>query len=261
MARAPWLADVLRDAGCDVAEVAGWLGRGREMKVIYGAVGHDTVTTRDWTDDDVVALLRDGRRGLSGPLSQLGLNRDGLYYVIADGRANHNGYGVWGNDSIGIEAFAAGGLSGREERWNSTQEDAFVVGARAILEYLDLPPSDYWNPRAAGHKETDPDRKQDPWEVDMPSVRARIGSGSTARVQRDEPEDGEEDDMAKVDVVKADGDVWLIDHPYRLLVPEKDEDYYLNLAASDSNTQYDGPHEWDEERIAKHPMKPWGVDT
>ena len=60
--------------------------------------------------------LRDGRaasanlKALPGPLAQLGLGRDGAYFVIAAGRAIHAGLGkfkgiVTGNSSfIGIEA-------------------------------------------------------------------------------------------------------------------------------------------------------------
>jgi len=57
-----------------------------------------------------LGLLTSGRPDLSGPLSQLGLGRDGTFFVIAAGRANHAGAGDWqgnttGNSSfIGIEA-------------------------------------------------------------------------------------------------------------------------------------------------------------
>ncbi len=40
-----------------------------------------------------LGVIRDGRPGLKGPLSQLGLGRDGAYYVIAAGRAQHAGRG------------------------------------------------------------------------------------------------------------------------------------------------------------------------
>ena len=54
--------------------------------------------------------LIQGRSDLPGPLAQLGLGRDGTYYVIAAGKCNHAGAGSWkgvtsGNtDFIGIEA-------------------------------------------------------------------------------------------------------------------------------------------------------------
>lgn len=169
--RAPWLGEVLRGAGLTVVE-HNPIGRGRDMRTVNGVVVHDTVTTRSWDDEDVCALLRDGRPGVPGPLSQLGLDRQGRFHFIADGRANHNGYGTWGNDAIGIETFAAGGMKGREERWNSVQEEAAAVGSAAILDRLGLSRS-----RVRGHKETDPERKVDPWRVDMGAFRRRVAQG------------------------------------------------------------------------------------
>ena len=171
--RAPWLAAVLRDAGLTVKEHGDWQGRGRDMAAIYGVVVHDTVTTTASTDDNVADLLRDGRPDLAGPLSQMGVDRQGRYWLIADGRCNHNGYGTWGNDALGIEVFCAGGLTGREESWNPAQREAVAVGVAAILAHIDLPAS-----RCQGHKEQDPGRKIDPYGVDMDDLRARIEQGT-----------------------------------------------------------------------------------
>src|SRR2546426_643173 len=57
-----------------------------------------------------LGIITNGRPGLSGPLAQLGLGRDGTFFVVAAGRANHAGAGEWqgeknGNGNfIGIEA-------------------------------------------------------------------------------------------------------------------------------------------------------------
>ncbi len=169
--RVPWLADVLRAAGLDVVEVAGWQGRGRELSSVAGVVIHDTVTTRSWSDDSVAKLLRDGRPDLVGPLSQLGLDRWGRVWVIADGRANHNGYGLWGNNSIGIEVFCAGGLAGKEEPQSELQQTAGQVAAAAILRRLGADES-----RCQGHREQDPKRKIDPYRVDMLRYRREVAA-------------------------------------------------------------------------------------
>ena len=175
MVRAPWLGDVLRDAGLEVVAVGAPVGRGRDMDDILGVVGHDTVTTQAWTNGAVDRLLVRGREDLPGPLSHLGLDRNARYRWVADGRCNHNGYGLWGNDAIGIEVYCAGGLNPRHpEPWNDAQREAFIVGARAICEHLGLDPSE----RVKGHKETDPDRKVDPWLVDMAAVRRAIVEGT-----------------------------------------------------------------------------------
>ena len=135
--RVAWLGDVLRDAGLWVIPVGRPAGRGHEMAAVHGIVGHDTVTTTAWPDEDVDLLLRDGRPDLPGPLAHLGLDRRGRFRWVADGRCHHNGHGrVWGNDAIGIEVYCAGGL--------------------------------------AGHKETDPHRKIDPHGVDMAAVRRAV---------------------------------------------------------------------------------------
>jgi hypothetical protein len=173
--RVPWLGEVLAAAGLEVVTVGDPIGRGRDMAAVYGVVGHDTVTTAAWSDEAVDRLLRDGRPDLAGPLAQLGLDRHGRFRWVADGRCNHNGYGrIWGNNAIGIEVYCAGGLAGREEPWNAAQREAFVIGARAILDHLRLGPSEFFNPRVAGHKETDPARKVDPHKVDMDQVRRDI---------------------------------------------------------------------------------------
>jgi hypothetical protein len=173
--RVLWLADVLRDAGCEVVEVDGWHTRGRELDIAYGVIVHDTVTTAGWSDEAVDRLLVNGRPDLPGPLAQLGVDRQGRFRVVASGRANHAGYGnVWGNSSIGIEVYCAGGLSGREEPWNDAQYAAVVAGTRAILDRLGHGPSDFYNPRVAGHREVDPDRKIDPYRVDMEQVRRDV---------------------------------------------------------------------------------------
>src|SRR6185295_7066367 len=80
---------------------------------------------------------------LAGPLAQLGLGRDGTYYVIAAGRANHAGPGEWqqqtdGNmNFIGIEAENAGTPS--DFPWPDVQMDAYRRGVAAILAHINRP--------------------------------------------------------------------------------------------------------------------------
>lgn len=159
------LADVLRGAGLDVYEDPGWKGRGRELTTIHGIVWHHTATGPTWLDGRVLDLLRNGRQDLPGPLAQLGLRRDGTWVVVASGRANHNGYGTWGNDSLGIEAYN----SGLGEPWPSVQYESWVAGTAALCRHLDLPASKVW-----GHRETDPRRKIDPTGINMADARRDI---------------------------------------------------------------------------------------
>jgi peptidoglycan hydrolase-like protein with peptidoglycan-binding domain len=108
-------------------------------------------------------LLIDGRPDLAGPLAQLGLGRDGTFYVIAAGHCNHAGAGIWmdvtnGNSNlIGIEAENTGGAD--DFPWPPVQVDAYRRGVAAILEFAGLPAI-----ACAAHREyaRPIGRKQDP---------------------------------------------------------------------------------------------------
>lgn len=183
------LPDALRDAGLDVVAYHDPFGHGRSLATIKALVVHDTVTTRDWSDESVCDLLRNGRPGVPGPLSQLAPDRQGRFHVIADGRANHNGYGQFGNDTLGIETMCAGGMAGREEPWNRAQYDANVTAAAVIAGKYDLPIH-----RVLGHKETDPSRKIDPYGVDLDRFRRDVRAAIEGGFSR-----SEEDDMRRGD--------------------------------------------------------------
>jgi hypothetical protein len=131
-----------------------------------GVVWHHTATGPNWADGHVAALLRDGRRDLAGPLSQVGIERDGTWVIVALGRANHNGYGTWGNDSIGLEFYN----SGLGEPWPHEQVESGVVGTAAILTHL----GKRAGTTVKAHRETDPKRKPDPTGLDMTAIRQRI---------------------------------------------------------------------------------------
>lgn len=163
--RVDWLADVLRDAGCAVYEMGGWRDRGRDLDSVEGIVWHHTASTVHTSDTAMERILRDGRRDLPGPLAQLGLRRDGTFVTVAAGRANHNGYGKWGNNSIGVEAYN----DGVGEPWPTAQIDSWVAGTAAICRHLGLDAG-----QVLGHRETDPRRKIDPAGIDMDDMRRRI---------------------------------------------------------------------------------------
>lgn len=167
LVRLPWLPDVLRAGGLNVRTLPKWEGRGRELNGLKGIVCHHTATGPNSADEVIARVLRDGRADLKGPLAQLGLDRSGTFWVIADGRCAHNGFGLWGNDSIGIEAFN----NGTGEPWPDAQVDAWVKGCAALCRHLDFDVS-----QVKGHKETDPTRKIDPHGIDMGLFRTRVRS-------------------------------------------------------------------------------------
>jgi len=142
---------VLEGAGLKLAFVPGWESRGRsEMGNVLGVMCHTTVGPRLGNMPSLHVLVN-GRSDLPGPLAQLGLGRDGTYYVIAAGRCNHAGAGSWngittGNSSfIGIEAENTGR---GDDPWPEVQLDAYRRGVAALLKHTGRG-ADF----CAGHKE------------------------------------------------------------------------------------------------------------
>lgn len=165
-----WLPDVLRDAGVRINVMDGAATRSTTrsgLSSVKGIVWHDTVTPKSWSNAQVRNLLRDGHSNLKGPLSQVGVERDGLWDIVALGKCSHNGYGLWGNDAIGLEFFNAGG-DVREVN-PPAQVESGLIGTAAILRHLDMSVT-----QVKGHKETDPNRKRDPWGLDMHLIRWQL---------------------------------------------------------------------------------------
>src|SRR4051794_29495234 len=92
-----WLADVLREAGCTVVEEGDWKHRGRDGSFAPKAVMlHHDASPKGETSNGVDVIIN-GHGDLPGPLSQLWLDYDGRWHVVAAGRANHGGTGgPWG---------------------------------------------------------------------------------------------------------------------------------------------------------------------
>ena len=171
-----WLPQVLKDAGLKVALVDGWENRGRgDVGSTLGVLCHHTAGPRNGNMPSLDTLIQ-GRSDLPGPLAQLGLGRDGTYYVIAAGRCNHAGTGSWqgvtsGNTNfVGIEAENTG-LS-NDSPWPDVQMDAYRRGVAAILRHTGRK-VDF----CAGHKEyaLPTGRKDDP-KFDMAPFRLSVSA-------------------------------------------------------------------------------------
>ena len=167
-----WLPTVLTNVGLRVAELDGWPNRGTaEMGTVKGVMCHHTAGPLTGNMPSLNVLVN-GRPGLRGPLCQLGLGRDGTYYVIAAGRANHAGAGSWrgitaGNSSfIGIEAENTGESS---DKWPDVQLQAYFRGAAAILKRVGQDER-----MCCGHKDYAPNRKPDPHSLDMNVFRSEV---------------------------------------------------------------------------------------
>lgn len=180
MARLTDLATVARRTGYPVVEVPGWRSRGssafnRPRSVIV----HHTASGSKSGNAPSLNVCTHGRPGLSGPLCQLLLARNGTIYVVASGRANHagvvNATKYSNSNSIGIEAEN----NGVGESWPSKQMDAYAKLCRELCDAYGISIND-----VRGHKEvcSPKGRKIDPTFA-MGSfrtmVRNRKGSGSS----------------------------------------------------------------------------------
>lgn len=179
-----WLPEVLEGAGLKVAEVPGWRTRGRgEMGRVRGVMCHHTAGAA--AKHGVMPSLNtvtNGRpagkktKALAGPLAQLGLGRDGTWFVVAAGRSNHAGEGLWeglntGNTSfIGIEAENTGLAD--DKPWPPVQVDAYQRGVAAILQKIGADAR-----MCCGHKEyaLPKGRKPDP-NFDMDTFRDEVAA-------------------------------------------------------------------------------------
>jgi peptidoglycan hydrolase-like protein with peptidoglycan-binding domain len=171
-----WLPDVLLEAGLKVAKVNGWEFRGiGDIGEVFGVICHHTAGPRQLNMPSLNTIIN-GRPDLTGPLAQLGLGRDGTFYVIAAGRCNHAGAGIWngitgGNSHfIGIEAENTG--LENDSPWPEVQIDAYHHGVAAILNHINRNAD-----CCAGHKEfaLPPGRKDDP-SFDMAEFRATVSN-------------------------------------------------------------------------------------
>lgn len=172
------LASILRNAGLTVNEVAGWQTRGHGVMVsAKGILIHHTAGPATGNFPSL-AVVRDGRSDLPGPLSQLGLGRDGTWYIIAAGKSYHAGStiddSIFGNsNAIGIEAEATGSPSTNTGHayWPEVQYQSYVRGVKALQAAYGIPTS-----RVLGHKEAAVPlgRKPDP-NFSMDEFRAALG--------------------------------------------------------------------------------------
>lgn len=172
------LADVLRNAGLNVVEVAGWKTRGHGvMSSVKAIIVHHTAgpATGDYPS---LAVVRDGTSSLAGPLAQLGLGRSGTWFVIAAGRSYHAGStfddSIFGNsNALGVEAEGVGlpATDSGHAHWPEVQYQSYIRGVKALQRAFNVPSA-----FVLGHKEAavPKGRKIDP-NFSMAEFRASLG--------------------------------------------------------------------------------------
>lgn len=168
------LATIARETGAKVVEVPGWTRRGHGGLGNYvgAVVAHHTAgpePERTSSNYPSLRVVRDGRAGLPGPLSQYGIGFDGTIYVIAAGLAYHAGSGGWrgcrGNSqAIGIEA-----EDGGDGDWLPAQLDVYPRLCAVICQFLGVDAG-----AVCAHREWAGPRKIDPAGIHMPGFRQTV---------------------------------------------------------------------------------------
>lgn len=186
----------LRRWGLKVETKDGWRHRGRPYSFKPRAIiVHHTASgsqSGNFASEGVVTF---GRSDLPGPLCQFLLGRDGTVKIIADGYANHAGYGGpragvpanMGNTyTYGIEAEN----NGIGEHWTRAQLNAYYRLCAALLDYMGTKDVN----KVFAHKEWAPGRKIDPAGINMDNFREQVRkalnhgpSVTTVRLSRLQP--------------------------------------------------------------------------
>ncbi|MFI6077175.1 N-acetylmuramoyl-L-alanine amidase [Actinoplanes sp. NPDC051343] len=190
----PWLIDVLRQAGLPVVEEGNW--RDRSVSGAFdpfGVLWHHTAARSSPTNPaPSLSTVINGRPDLQGPLCHALVDYNGVFHLIAAGRANHAGAarasgpipaGDGNTMLIGWEIDYEGDPSAADpQHMTDAQYQNSVTATAAVLTYLGRDAS-----YARGHRETSTTGKQDPAFVDLDVMRAdvaaRMAGGRTGNVQ------------------------------------------------------------------------------
>lgn len=183
MSRILWLADRLRYASLQVKVVDGWKDRGRPPSTgtlePRGVLLHHTAGAKatDSNPHPSLQTVIHGRSDLPGPLCHVLIDRHGICWVIAAGRANHAGWakasgplpeGDGNSLYVGIEI----DYNPNYQAANAAQRGAACNAAAAIVSKLG-----HGRRYVRAHKETSVTGKIDPSRfMSMDDVRTTVGN-------------------------------------------------------------------------------------
>ena len=164
------LERAVKNAGVKYKKVSGWASRGHgTMGSIQSVIVHHTAGPKRGNSPSLNVVAY-GRPGLSGPLAQLFLARDGTVYLVAAGISYHAGRvsssRYQNSHAIGIEAEATG-----LDSWPAHQIEEYAKLCKALCKEFGLSVS-----RVQGHKEVavPRGRKPDP-NFNMSQFRKKVG--------------------------------------------------------------------------------------
>ena len=190
--RATFIADVLKRAGLEVVEMKDWKTRGRPASTggfdPRGLMLHHDASARGPSPTEPAFIAKKGRPGIPAPLAHCWVDTNGVWHVLAAGRANHAGKGKGfgriphnsGNTySIGVETDHTA-----KENWFPGQLEAVTRGFAALADAMSIDPMT----SICGHKEYAPARKIDPSRTNMDDFRHDVAAlMGTMRTGRSHP--------------------------------------------------------------------------
>lgn len=165
------MAAAIAAQGVVVEGVPGWETRGSSAFNPGGVTCHWTAGPRGTHSRPSLNVVVNGRPGISGPLANVYLARDGVAVMVAAGRANHAGLGGYrglvGNSSVfGIEAECGG-----DGDWTPAQRVAYPRVVAGLLRLIGRDAG--W---AHGHHEWAPTRKIDIRDYTMDLMRSQVAN-------------------------------------------------------------------------------------
>lgn len=176
------LPKVLRDAGCTVVEYPGWRDRGNDTFDPVGVTWHATAGSRRSTPaGEAKTIAITGSETAPAPISQLMITREGLVYVIASGRCNHNKVG-WAGPNEGLGNTKLLGIEcmndNAGEPWPAAQLEALRLATAAMFAAYGWAPkhlaAHYEHQPYAGRPAGETSTKSDPFGVVMTDERPRV---------------------------------------------------------------------------------------
>ena len=179
----PWLIDVLREAGVPVVEEGNW--RDRSVGGAFDPIGvlwhHTAARSSPANPAPSVGIVINGRPDLVGPLCHALVDYNGVFHLIAAGRANHAGEarasgpipaGDGNTMLIGWEIDYEGDPSkASPQHMTDAQYQNSVAATGAVLRQLGRDAS-----YARGHRETSVTGKPDPAFIDLDVMRADVAA-------------------------------------------------------------------------------------
>jgi hypothetical protein len=176
------LPKVLRDAGCTVVEYSGWKERGSDTFDPIGVTWHATAGSRKSTPaGEAKTIAVTGSETAPAPISQLMITREGVVYVLASGRCNHNKVG-WAGPNEGLGNRQLLGIEcmndNAGEPWPAAQLEALRLATAAMFVAYRWAPkrlaAHYEHQPYAGRPAGETSTKSDPFGVVMTDERPRV---------------------------------------------------------------------------------------